>query len=81
MAELQSQVLNDITLTTSIADADQVKEFVNDSVQELSGKITKYKAGDGLKLEGETFSLSAKIPEKISELTDDLSVMTRIEEA
>jgi len=75
MAELQSQVLNNITLDTKIADADQVKEFVNDSVRELSGKIAKYKAGAGLKLEGETFSLSARIPEKISELTDDLSVM------
>lgn len=80
MAELQSQVLNSIALTTLIADADQIKEFVNDSVQELSGKITKYKAGAGLKLEGETFSLSAKIPEKISELTDDLSVMAQIED-
>ena len=63
MAELQSQVLNNIALTTLIADADQVKEFVDDNIRELSGKIgNKLSAGYGLKLEDGVFSLSAEIP-------------------
>ena len=39
MAELQSQTLNNVMLTTYVANAEQVARFVNDSVEELSGSM------------------------------------------
>ena len=146
MAELQSQILNNVMLTTYVANADQVARFVNDSVEEiqngmpdmeklgisyvstenekkillsydgaeigsldasefvkdgmvssvsydeesrvlairwnadagrpdeeirLSGLADAYTAGEGLSLDNGEFSLTARIPENVSELSND----------
>ena len=39
MAELQSQILNNVMLTTRVSNTEQIAQFVEDSIREMAGEV------------------------------------------